>query len=207
MVRAELPPAELDRHFTLTRPRTPVLLTSLNPDGSLNVAPFNWNTPISVDPPLFIVALQERPLRSATLGNLESSGQFVANFPGMDLAAQLVLTSYEHAPGVSKFTAAGFTPLRSRVVTVPGIAECRSQLECEVAEVLRPAGTDHALVVARVVAASYDPTAWSEDWAPRAEPVPPAVHAGQRRAQGGQTHLFLTPSGVEEIFVPYVERR
>lgn len=207
MVKAEIPAAELARHVALARPRAPVLVTSLNPDGTINVAPFSWNTPISVEPPLFLLALQERPRQSDTLRNLENGGQFVTNFPGLDLARQLVASSYEHAPGVNKFSAAGFTPLPSRVVRVPGIAECRAHLECDVIEVLRPAGGDHALVVGRVVAACYDPSAWTEDGAPRLEPVPPVVHLGQRRDEGGQTHLFLRPAGVMEVFVPYVERR
>lgn len=205
--KVPLPPEQISLHFALARPRSPVLISSANADGSLNVAPFNWNTPISVDPPLFCVALQERPQRSDTLGNIERTGQFVVNFPGLDVAGPLVASSYEYPEGTSKFTAVGFTPLPSRAVVVAGVAECRAHLECELADVVRPAGGDHALVVARVVAACYDAGAWTGELIPRLDPVPPAVHLGQRRVDGGQVHFFFEPARVAEVFVPYSERR
>jgi len=45
----------------LFRPERPMLVTSKNENGSLNVAPFSWITPISAQPLYLVLALLTLP--------------------------------------------------------------------------------------------------------------------------------------------------
>lgn len=205
--KQSLPPEKLGLAFALARPRVPVLITSENADGSTNVMPMNWNAPISVSPPLLLLAFEYQPKTSDTLLNIRRTGECVVNMPSLALADRLVLASYEHAPDVSKFDAIGFTPLPSRHVRPPGIADARAVLECRAVRIIDDLG-DHHLVVAQVLAAAYDPEAYEADLTSRvSEASQPCVHLGQSREEAGQTHAFLTPSGVTRIWVPYPARQ
>ena len=53
-----------------------MLVTSKNKDGSLNVAPFSWITPISSRPLFLSLALLTIPRKQDILQNIERTGEF-----------------------------------------------------------------------------------------------------------------------------------
>ncbi len=203
--RLSLPPDKLGLAFALARPRVPVLVTSENPDGSTNVAPINWNTPLSVTPPLVLLALEVSPKTSDTLKNIGRTGEFVVNLPTMALAERLVAASYEYRPGIAKFDHLGFAPLPSQQVRPPGIADARASLECRLVRRLDDL-SDHHLVIGQVLAAHYDADAFEANLTSRADGSQPCVHLGQLREDDAQIHSFLTTSGVVRLRVPYPPR-
>lgn len=186
----------------LLQPSRPVLVTTRNPDGSLNVAPFSWLMPVSQNPPLVGLALlSSAKKRQHTLVNIEREGVFVVNLPGLELAERLVRTSYRYPEGVNKFEQVDFQPEPSRCFDLPGIGQCRAHLECRAAE-FHPTG-DHTLVIGTVVAASYDPGLFDDNLMLQLDKTAPCVHLRQTRNQEGQAHFFLEPAGVRRVFVPY----
>lgn len=116
-----------------------VLVSSLNPDGSPNLAPMSSAWWLGKSCMLGFGA------RSATPANIQRTGQCVLNLPSIhevDLVNRLVRTTasdpvpphkqamgYEHEP--NKFGRAGATALPSRQVAAPRVAECPVQLEAE----------------------------------------------------------------------------
>jgi flavin reductase (DIM6/NTAB) family NADH-FMN oxidoreductase RutF len=117
---------------------TPVALVStLNPDGSANLAPMSsfwflgWTAVLGFD------ASSQTPL------NLQRTGECVLNLPSEDLVAHVdrlaLLTGTAHVPAhkrllgyrydADKFGAAGLQPMASDSVRPPRVRECPIQLE------------------------------------------------------------------------------
>jgi flavin reductase (DIM6/NTAB) family NADH-FMN oxidoreductase RutF len=122
-------------------PGTPVvLLSSVNPDGSANLAPMSsfWA--------LGRTALLGLGRNGQTCANLERTGQCVINFPGPELwpaVERLAPLTGRNPPAPhvrayggryepDKFGAAGLTPVSSDLVQPPRVQECELQLEARV---------------------------------------------------------------------------
>jgi flavin reductase (DIM6/NTAB) family NADH-FMN oxidoreductase RutF len=137
-----------------------VLLTTLNPDGTANLAPMSsaWALGYTV-----VLGLGRS---GQTLANLARTGECVINLPSAELWSSVErlapLTGMYPVPEAKaeqfsyeprKFEAAGLTAQASEVVTPPRVAECPLQLEAEVVGIT-PIGADAtaASVEARVVA-------------------------------------------------------
>jgi flavin reductase (DIM6/NTAB) family NADH-FMN oxidoreductase RutF len=137
-----------------------VLLTTLNPDGTANLAPMSsaWALGYTV-----VLGLGRS---GQTLANLARTGECVINLPSAELWSNVErlapLTGMYPVPEAKaeqfsyeprKFEAAGLTAQASEVVTPPRVAECPLQLEAEVVGIT-PIGADAtaASVEARVVA-------------------------------------------------------
>ena len=125
---------------------TPVILIStLNEDGSANLAPMSsawwlgWSCMLGLD------------ASSQTTANLQRSGQCVLNLASVDNVAAVdrlaKLTGSQSVPlhkkwlgyrhEADKFGVAGLTPQAALEVVAPRVAECPVQLEC-VVESVRP---------------------------------------------------------------------
>jgi len=192
---------KLSQAIYLLQPSRPVLVTSHNADGSINVAPFSWLVPVSANPPLVGLALLTHPRRQHTLDNIQREGTFVVNLPGLELAERMVRTSYRYPPGVNKFAQMDFQPEPSRAVAPPGIGECRAHLECRAQQFI-PTG-DHTLIIAAVLAARYESDLFDENLLLRLDRTAPVVHLRQRKGPTGQTHMFLEPAGIRTLEIPY----
>jgi flavin reductase (DIM6/NTAB) family NADH-FMN oxidoreductase RutF len=147
---------------------TPVVLVStLNEDGSPNLAPMSsawW---------LGQQAMLGMSGRSHTVRNLRRSPQCVLNLPSaslVDAVDRLALTTgsdpvpeYMAAMGYrherDKFAVAGLTPKPSERVAPPRVAECTVQMEAEVVAFHAIGPADGTLVVmeARILRVHADP--------------------------------------------------
>lgn len=196
-----VPPNLWGKSYMLLQPSRPVLVTSLGEDGATHVAPFGWVTPVSAEPPMIGLALLTKPKKQHTLVNIERSGEFVVNVPGLELAEGLVRCSYQVRPGQKKFALSGFDALPSVKVKPDSVAGCRAQLECRVLSVT-PTG-DHSLVIAEVIEARYDPEAFAASLALKVDKSMPCIHLNNYRTDDGQAHVFLDSAGVRLVEVPY----
>jgi len=187
--------------YMLLQPSRPVLVTTLDEDGTTHVAPFSWITPISVNPPLVGLALVTKPHKQHSLENIERHPEFVVNVPGLELAERLVKCSYDIRPGVKRIGYAGFNTLPAQKVRPLLIEECRAHLECRVLSI-NPTG-DHSFLVSEVVAASFDSSCYTANLLLKVHENPPCIHIGHYRNPDGQAHLFLAPSDVRVIEVPF----
>lgn len=142
---------------------TPVVLVStLNDDGSPNLAPISsafW---------LGRTATLGFGLRSHSLANLRRTGECVINLPGPDQVSavdRLALTTgsdpvpeWKRANGYvhvrNKFAHAGLDPVPATQVAPPLVAQCPVAME---ARVTHAHLTDHAIVQTEVVAVHVHP--------------------------------------------------
>lgn len=193
---------DLGNSWQFLQPSVPILVTSRNPNGSINVAPFGWVQPASVNPPLVCLALGHDPdHKGKSLANIEREKQFVINIPSLDIAEKLVKSSHWVFTDKSKMEITGFTPLTSKVVNAPAIAEAIAHLECEVEQLLNPG--DHTIIIARVVAAAYDADAYTHDFLLKIHQVKPCIHMKQYNREIDQVHTFLEVTGFRIVEVPF----
>ncbi len=136
------------RFYEILAPRSAVLISTTDPEGRSNAAPFSFVTPVSIRPPLVLFAAA--PTRH-TLDNVRETGDFVLNLAPERLLDKLWICSKAFPKGVSEIKEAGLTEVKSVAVQAPRIEECIGWIECRF-EFEREAG-DHILVVGKVVEA------------------------------------------------------
>jgi flavin reductase (DIM6/NTAB) family NADH-FMN oxidoreductase RutF len=120
-------------------PRPIALVSSISADGTPNLAPFSFFTIASADPPVLVVqnSVRGNRTRKDTIGNVESTGEFVVNIVSEDYAAAMNLTAGEYGPEVDEFVVSGLTPVASECVTPARVGEARVQMECRLLQIVR----------------------------------------------------------------------
>jgi len=120
-------------------PRPIAFVSTLDPQGIRNLAPFSYFTGCSTNPPVvcFCAAVRSglRPHKD-TLRNIETTGEFVVNIVSEDFAEKMNATSAEAPPEIDEFLLAGLTPLASDLVKPPRVAESRIHLECRLRQLV-----------------------------------------------------------------------
>jgi len=126
-----------------------VLVTTLNEDGTSNIAPKSWVSMMAFKPPILAVGCN---LQHWTAQNILRSKEFVVSVPGAELA-ELVWRSGE-LPHPRPVEAAGLTPIPALKVKPPRVEECKAHLECVLDRHLTYG--DEVILLGRIVAVSVD---------------------------------------------------
>jgi flavin reductase (DIM6/NTAB) family NADH-FMN oxidoreductase RutF len=177
------------RFSRLIHPMPAFLVTCAGKDGQPNAIAIAWLMPVSINPPLLALAI--RPQRYS-YELLQENPAFVVNAMAYEQAVDVLFCGRYTGRNVDKFATANLTPVDAQAVNAPAIAEALAHIECEV-EAEYEAG-DHIIVVGRVVAASANEEALTEDGYRDIIATPPLLHLGGDR--------FTTASG--EISEPDV---
>lgn len=196
-----LPYERLSDCVAFFRPTRPPLVTTLNTDGSANVAPFAWCSAISWKPPMVALALLSSPRRQHSLDNIERQGEFVVNFPSLDIVEDLVRASFHYPVHERKTEYLGLQFRPAQVVAVLWLEGCRAHIECRLSTSLVTG--DHTLIIADVVAAAYDPSVYDERYMLQVDRCMPVLHLGQRKLPDRQIHTFLAGLQVKTVEVAY----
>jgi flavin reductase (DIM6/NTAB) family NADH-FMN oxidoreductase RutF len=127
--------SQKDRYKVLTSvviPRPIALVTSLSPGGHVNAAPFSFFNVFSEEPPLVVLGLQSRGegAMKDTTANVRRTGEFVVNLVSEEIAGAMNTCAIDFPPEIGELAAAGLTPIPSRDVAPPAIAEAPVALEC-----------------------------------------------------------------------------
>ncbi len=119
-------------------PRPIAWVSSMDPAGNLNLAPFSFFTVASVRPPILCFS----PLRRAdatekdTLMNVRATREFVINIVSENLAAQMIKTSGSYGSNVDEFDVAQLPQRASRCVKPPGVADSLVNFECALRDII-----------------------------------------------------------------------
>lgn len=129
-------------------PRPIAWVSTLAPDGTVNLAPHSYTTIFSDEPPVVgFVSIG----RKDTLRNIEALQEFVYHVAGEDLAEHINLTAADFPPDVSEVEWAGLTAVPSDIVRVPRIAEAPVAMEARVVDIHRILNTNNWLILGQVV--------------------------------------------------------
>ena len=130
-------------------PRPISWISTVAPDGTLNLAPHSYTTVVSPDPPIVCFVSVGR---KDTLRNVEASGEFVYNVGNKALVDRINRTAADFPPNISEFEWAGLTPIPGTIVSVPRVGEAPVQLECKLETIHQVADSANFMVLGRVVA-------------------------------------------------------
>jgi flavin reductase (DIM6/NTAB) family NADH-FMN oxidoreductase RutF len=133
-------------------PRPIAFVSSIAPNGGINVAPFSQFVIIAVDPGLLGISIGPRPggLKD-TLVNIRRTGEFVINMVPEEWAQTVQVSSEAHPPDVSEVALLGLATVPSVHVLPPRLACCKIQFECKLAEVIEFGSAPNRFVVGEVV--------------------------------------------------------
>lgn len=120
-------------------PRPIALASTIDADGNPNLSPFSFFNMFSANPPILVFSPSRRVRDNTlkhTLFNVQATQQVVINVVNYEMVQQTSLSSTEYKDGVNEFEKAGFTMLKSDLVSPFRVAESPVQFECIVNEVI-----------------------------------------------------------------------
>jgi flavin reductase (DIM6/NTAB) family NADH-FMN oxidoreductase RutF len=137
---------------SVVTPRPIALVTTVDPEGRVNAAPFSFFNAIAFDPCMVVLGLEARPDGSPkdTARNIRDTRVFVVNVVDEALAEQMNICSTTLAPGESEIDLAGLSLGPSLDVEPPRILEAPACLECRRHTTLE-VGNRREIVVGEVV--------------------------------------------------------
>jgi flavin reductase (DIM6/NTAB) family NADH-FMN oxidoreductase RutF len=150
-----------DPFKAIVAPRPIGWVSTIGPDGELNLAPYSFFNAIGENPPMVAFSSSGAKHSSTFAGG---RGEFVWNLATWALREQMNLTSAKLPHGASEFEHAGLEPAPSRLVAPPRVAASPCALECRVVHTAELTDVDGApadqyLVVGQVVGVHIDEAA------------------------------------------------
>ena len=151
-------------------PRPIGWLTTIDPAGVVNLAPFSFFNVLSYDPPfvMFSAGVHEADgSKKDTVANVEATGEFVYNMATWAQREQMNQTAFIVDRSVDEMAAAGLESLPSRLVRPPRVKGSPVQFECRLHQIVtlpgRKPASDHHVVIGRVLAVHIDDEALTAD--------------------------------------------
>lgn len=132
-----------DPFNAMVAPRPIGWISSRDPEGRLNLAPYSFFNAFNYRPPL--VGFSSIGYKDS-VRNIVDTGEFGWNLATRPLAEAMNASCAAVAPDVDEFELAGLTPAPSRVISAPRVAETPVSFECVVSQVLQLQGADGAKV-------------------------------------------------------------
>ncbi len=143
---------------SLVVPRPIGWISTVDPAGRVNLAPFSFFNAVAEEPPQVFYAANGRkpdaPVKDSR-ANAEATGCFVVNLATWELKDAMNATSAVFAAGEDELAASGLTAAPSRLVAAPRVAESPVNLECRYLQTVSLASDDpeqpNAMVIGEVV--------------------------------------------------------
>lgn len=126
----------------IVTPRPIAWVTSVDPLGRVNLAPFSFFNAFGANPPVVVFSPTNRRdgSKKDTLLNVEATGEFVVHAAVASLAKQVNESSRELPHGESEVEHVGLHTTPSVKVRPPRLVEAPVAMECKVRQVM-PIGT------------------------------------------------------------------
>jgi flavin reductase (DIM6/NTAB) family NADH-FMN oxidoreductase RutF len=170
-----------DPFNAIIAPRPIGWISSRDPEGNVNLAPYSFFNGFNYTPP--IIGFSSTAWKDS-VANIQETGEFVWNLATMDLARQMNATAAHVARDISEFSIAGLTALPGKLVNVPRVAESPVSFECKLTQIIqlqdaRGQKVQAWLTLGEVVAVHID-KAMIKDGVYQTALARPIVRAGRR---------------------------
>lgn len=123
-----------DPFKAIVAPRPIGWISSCDPEGRVNLAPYSFFNAICDRPPMVMFSSGGW---KDTVANIDATGEFVCNLVTRALAEKMNLTSASLPRGVNEFEFAGLAAAPSHIVRPPRVAEAPAALECRLVQVIQ----------------------------------------------------------------------
>jgi flavin reductase (DIM6/NTAB) family NADH-FMN oxidoreductase RutF len=133
-------------------PRPIAWVTTLSPDGIVNLAPFSAFTFVSPKPPMLAISVGHRAgTYKDTARNILQTEEFVVHIADQPLIQKVHASAVEYPPEVSELEELGLVAVPSREVAPPRIEAAPVALECRLRHCMEFGETRSRLIVGEVV--------------------------------------------------------
>ena len=132
-----------DPFNAMVGPRPIGWISSQDGAGNLNLAPYSFFNAFNYTPP--IIGFASIGAKDS-LRNIQETGEFGWNLVTRPLAEQMNASCAAVGPEVSEFELTGLTPVASRNIKVPRVAESPVSFECKLTQIVQLHGVDGVLV-------------------------------------------------------------
>ncbi len=115
-------------------PRPIAWVTSMHPDGTINLAPYSFFNALASDPPLVMISFNGYHAHGGekdTLANIKATGEFVVNMVPLALKDAMNVSTANVAHDVDELALAGLETEPAELVKPPRVREAPIHLECE----------------------------------------------------------------------------
>ena len=135
----------------IVTPRPIALVTTVDPEGRVNAAPFSFFNVLGDSPPIvgFCPGDREPGLPKDTARNIRLTHEFVVNLVDEGIAEQMNLCAATLPPGENELLHAGLTHAASTAVKPPRILEAPASLECRSHSIIEIG--DNRLIIGEVL--------------------------------------------------------
>lgn len=116
-----------DPFKALVTPRPIGWISTLSPEGIVNLAPYSFFNAVAINPPYVMFSSGGR---KDSQRNAEETGEFVCSLATFDLKDQMQKTAASVDPHIDEMKLAGLTPAPSKMVKPPRVAESPVAFEC-----------------------------------------------------------------------------
>jgi len=158
----------------IVAPRPIGWISTIDQNGTRNLAPYSFFNLINYDPPLITFASSGW---KDTVANIEATGEFVWNLATRAQAEAMNATSASVEAGVDEFALAQLDTLPSSIVKPPRVAGSPVHFECKMTQLIRledrhGKALDQWLVVGEAVGIHIDPAMLEDGVYQTARPIP-----------------------------------
>jgi flavin reductase (DIM6/NTAB) family NADH-FMN oxidoreductase RutF len=137
--------------------RPVVVITTRSKRGIPNAAPFSFNSPISLEPPLY--GFSCNPAHD-TWKNVRENGEFVVNVVGKDFGELMQVLETDYPYEDNEIEHAGLTEEKAKTVKPPRLKEAKAWIECKFEKNVELG--DHIWIVGGVLAVGVKDEFWKE---------------------------------------------
>jgi flavin reductase (DIM6/NTAB) family NADH-FMN oxidoreductase RutF len=123
-----------DPFKAIVAPRPIGWISSRDPDGRVNLAPYSYFNAICDRPPMVMFSSAGW---KDSVSNIQATGEFVCNLVTRPLAEKMNLTSASLPHGTNEFEFAGLAAAPCRLVSPPRVADAPAALECRMVEIIQ----------------------------------------------------------------------
>lgn len=149
---------ERDPFKALIAPRPIGWISTVDKDGTVNLAPYSFFNAVSSNPHYVMFASDGR---KDSQKNAEETGEFVCSLATYELRNAMNHTSISAAPEIDEMSLAGLTAAPSKLVKPPRVAESPVAFECKYYRSIDLPGRDgsavgYSMVIGQVVGVHID---------------------------------------------------
>jgi flavin reductase (DIM6/NTAB) family NADH-FMN oxidoreductase RutF len=164
-----------------------VIVTTVDIEGRINAAPYALVLPFCSSPQNPQILLISSSMWH-TAENIETTGEFVLNYPRAGQLKDIIQTSLFHPAGTNELEYTDYTTMAARFVKPPRIVECYQHVECRVHTIVKPVELQYN-IIADVLDISADAGLYELPRFERTRLVNAPVYLGVDEVRG---HLYGT---------------
>ncbi len=146
-------------------PRPIAWVSSLQPSGQVNLAPFSSYTFISYTPPKVLISVGPgTEFLKDTLTNITARGEFCVSSATPEKIEPVVASAYQYPHGTSEVDEIGIDMQAAEMIETPFVAGSAIAMECRLDRILEVGDDDaHRLIIGTVICFHVDPAIWRGD--------------------------------------------